>query len=106
MTKLLLSQQHAKVILLLEGGYDCDAMAKSVCECVKVLLGEDELPLVIPKVPLDTLDIHALRCLKEVVATQAAYWTTLPEEEFKLWDPVMISKEEAVVSVGLKNLQI
>ncbi|CAN6611217.1 histone deacetylase Hda1p [Trichomonascus vanleenenianus] len=72
MTHMLKSLANGRLAVVLEGGYNLNAIAKSALAVTKVLLGD---PPGMPhtKVPTE----HAVRDVEEVVKTHAKYWRAL-----------------------------
>jgi acetoin utilization deacetylase AcuC-like enzyme len=59
---------QGRMVLTLEGGYDVDALARSVRGCVQVLAGESAPPLKQGR-------LRATQALRDVVAAQRSHWS-------------------------------
>ncbi|KAL2708011.1 Histone deacetylase [Kluyveromyces marxianus] len=72
MTHMLMSLAKGNICVVLEGGYNLDAIAKSALGVTKVLLGEppDELPN-----PKKQPTPEAIKIIETVIKTQSKYWT-------------------------------
>ena len=68
MTHTLMSLAKGKVLLSLEGGYNPESNAESVCACVAAMLGDDV------KLNLENTDVHA-DALSTIAATRDAHST-------------------------------
>ena len=71
MTKrVMASSKNGKVLLCLEGGYNCKAIGESLCSCLDVLVNDTE-----PAVPFQPPHSkRAIQTLDTVVKQQAKYW--------------------------------
>ena len=73
MTHHLSALSNGKIILILEGGYNLNAIALSMTLCTKALLGDPLPPLAPYKPPLAS----AMETIKEVMSKHARYWESL-----------------------------
>ncbi|CAF1055029.1 unnamed protein product [Rotaria magnacalcarata] len=80
MTRKLMSLADGKVVLVLEGGYELNALAECGKLCVEALL---DLP--IPNFSKETLEAHpnpyAVNSLKQVIEIQREFWPSI--EQYK-----------------------
>ncbi|KAJ3234344.1 hypothetical protein HDU78_005885 [Chytriomyces hyalinus] len=65
MTRLLMDLAGGKVVLSLEGGVNCDVLARCVCACVSSLLG-DSLPSISSHPPLSDDCVLVVQQVKQV----------------------------------------
>jgi len=73
LTHLLTALAGGRVILSLEGGYNVTSISHAMSMCTKTLLG-DPLP---PLVPHHSACPSAVTSIKNVIRTQARYWSAL-----------------------------
>eukprot|EP00917_Polyrhabdina_sp_WS-2016_P004662 GHVP01010734.1.p1 GENE.GHVP01010734.1~~GHVP01010734.1.p1 ORF type:complete len:647 (+),score=128.60 GHVP01010734.1:263-1942(+) len=70
MTHHLMSLANGRIVLTLEGGYNKDEVAKAVCECTSVLLGESPIMKKVTSTPSKKL-IHSAEC---TISEISKYW--------------------------------
>ncbi|CAF1064310.1 unnamed protein product [Adineta ricciae] len=78
MTKELMNFSNGKVVLVLEGGYELNALAECGKLCIEALLNRQ-----IPAFSKETLETkpnpYAVRSLKQVIEVQREFWPLLDE---------------------------
>ncbi|CAF0935393.1 unnamed protein product [Adineta ricciae] len=93
MTNQLMKLADGKVVLVLEGGYELNALAECGKTCVKTLLGHE-----VPSFSKETLEAkpnaHAVRSLKNVIEIQREFWSSLEQSKHL----VPMSHKQAIIS--------
>ncbi|CAD6972881.1 unnamed protein product [Tilletia controversa] len=78
MTQMLSSLANGRLVVVLEGGYDLDATAKSALAVTKVILGEAPEPFRANEISCGTI---AQRTVQEVARVQEKYWKSISASE-------------------------
>ena len=113
MTHHLSALANGRIILILEGGYNLNAISLSMTLCTKALLGDPLPPLAPYKTPLAS----AVETIRKVIRHHSSYWSLIKgfdclfpfnkEIDIK-WEAdtstQLIQKEEEVISDGMSNL--
>jgi hypothetical protein len=73
MTSMLKTLAKGRVLVVLEGGYNLRSLAYSTEACVRVLMGEDDMP------PASSVEPSCvgLACISRTIQAQAPYWRCL-----------------------------
>jgi hypothetical protein len=87
--------KKARLIMALEGGYNVRMVGESIVQCVRVLLGEDPLPLVATELDNREQRKRAERVkqfksmMEEVVKIQSKYWNCMRSFDSLVIDDVI-----------------
>lgn len=73
MTSMLKGLAKGRVLVVLEGGYNLRSLAHSTEACVRVLMGEDDMPTPSSVEP----SCVGLACISRTIQAQAPYWRCL-----------------------------
>ncbi|CAF0815205.1 unnamed protein product [Adineta steineri] len=93
MTNQLMKLADGKVVLVLEGGYELNALAECGKSCVEALLGRELSSF--SKETLETKpNAYAVHSLKNVIDVQREFWPTLDQYQHL----VSMSHEQAITS--------
>ncbi|CAF4113896.1 unnamed protein product [Rotaria sp. Silwood2] len=80
MTKKLMSLADGKVVLVLEGGYELNALAECGKLCVEALLGRP-IPMFSEEILEAQPNPYAIRSLKQVIEVQREFWPSIERYE-------------------------